>query len=226
MCNIEYRLITTNDIPLMTDLLLERQKFECEVFSFLNNSCLNKEYIAKRLEDLFVKSKAIGVGAYINDEMVGYILSEMKVDTRKGRYAIIPYEGIAIKFDQPSELIRNLYAKIAVLWLEKGCFIHFAYIPLANKTYYDAFLRLSFAIEQVHAVLKIDDYVPFNQKTEMKVRLANKEDGELMGRMSSIISRFQNSTPVFSPAFPEVIAKIKENFIKLVQDESEVVFIA
>lgn len=225
MKNYEFRLITNNDIPLMTDLLISRQNLESEVYPFLKNSCLNKEYIAETLEKLFADSKVIGIGAFVNKELVGYLMGKIVISTRVGRYASVPYEGVAIRMDQSSELIRHLYAKVSVLWLEQGCFDHSILVPIANQVYYEAFLHLSYAIEQVHAVLNIKEYKPFENVPDVNIRLAHKEDSEALGRMSSIITKYQNSAPVYIPALPEVVARIREGF-KGMAEGDDIVLIA
>ena len=225
MNNYEFRAITINDVPVMTDLLIDRQNLESKVFPFLKNSCLNVKYITDKLEELFANSKVIGIGAFVNDELVAYIMGEIKINNRIGRCAWVPYEGIAIRRDQSSELIRYLYAKVSVLWLEQGCFSHSTLVPIGNTVYYEAFLQLSFAIEQVHAVMNIEEYKPFENVADVDVRLANKMDSEALGRMSSIISKYQNSAPVFIPALPEVVASIKEGFKGLVEGD-DIVLIA
>jgi ribosomal protein S18 acetylase RimI-like enzyme len=226
MKKYEFRSITFDDIPAMADLLIHRQNLESKVFPFLKNSCLNTKYITDMLEKLFVNSKGIGVGAFINDELVGYIMGEIKIDTSRGRHVWVPYEGIAIRMDQPSELIRNLYAKVSVLWLEQGCFSHYTIIPLGNQTYYEAFQRLSFFIQQVHGVMNMEDYKPFENVSDAEIRLANKMDSEIMGNMSSIIFSYQNSAPTYEPALPEVVMDIKAGYKSIVEDSDATILIA
>lgn len=226
MTKYEFRPITIGDIPAMTDLLICRQDLESKVFPFLKNSCLNVKYITDKLEELFVNSKVIGIGAFANNELVGYIMGEIKIDERRGRHAWVPYEGIAIRTDQSSELIRYLYAKVSVLWLEQGCFSHYTLIPLGNQVYYEAFLRLSFSIEQVHGVMNMEEYKPFENVADVDIRLANKMDSEVMGKMSSIISEFQNAAPAFIPALPEIVASIKEGFKSSVEEDDVIILIA
>ena len=226
MKKYEFRSININDIPVMTDLLIGRQNLESKVVPFLKNSCLNVKYITDKLENFFVNSKVIGIGAFANDELIGYIMGEIKFDNRRGRYAWVPYEGIAIRTDQSSELIRYLYSKVSVLWLEQGCFSHYTLIPIVNQVYYEAFLQLSFSIEQVHGVMNIEEYKPFENVADVDIRLANRMDSEVMGKMSSIISKFQNSAPVFIPALPEVLARIKEAFKRTVEEDDVIVLIA
>lgn len=226
MNKYEYRSITINDIPAMADLLLNRQKLESKVFPMLNNSCLNTKYITDFLEKFFAKRKVIGIGAFDNSKLAGYIMGEIKFDDIRGRHVWVPYEGIAIRLDQTSELIRNLYAKVADLWLEQGCFMHYTIVPLGSQVYYDAFLRLSFFIQQVHGVMNMEDYKAFENASDVEIRVADKMDSELMGNMSRIIRSFQNSSPVFEPAVPDVVADIKEGYKGIVDDDEAMIFIA
>ena len=225
MTSYGFKPIANSEIPKMTDLLIGRQELESEVFPILKNSCLNAKYIMDKLERLFAESKIIGIGAFVNDELVGYLMGEIVISNRAGRYAMVPYEGVAIRGDQSSELIRSLYTKVSALWLEQGCFDHSIFVPIANQVYYEAFLHLSFAIEQVHAVMNIEEYKPFEIAADVDIRLANKMDSEALGKMSSIISQYQNSAPVFIPSLPEVVTRIKEGFKGLVEGD-DIVLIA
>ena len=226
MSKYEFRLITIDDITVMVDLLISRQNFESKVFPLLKNSCLNTKHTTDSLEKLFTDNKVIGMGAFANGELAGYIIGEIKVDSRRGRHVWVPYEGIAIRMDQPSELIRNLYAKVAILWLEQGCFMHYTIIPLGNQVYYEAFLKLSFFIQQVHGVMSMEEYKPFDNVSDAEIRVANKMDSEIMGNMSSIIQSYQNSAPTFELALPEVVTDIKNGYKCTVEDNDAMIFIA
>lgn len=222
----EFKPISIDDIPAMTELLIHRQNFEGEVIPLLKNSCLNAEYIIDILEKLFVNNNVMGIGAFSNNELVGYIIGERKIDTVRGRHIWVPYEGIAIRMDQSSELIRNLYAKVSVAWLEQGCFMHYMIIPLGNQVYFDACQRLSFSIQQVHGVMNIEDYKPFEIVSDAEIRAGNKMDSEMMGEMSSIIQSYHNSAPTFEPALPEVVLNIKEGYKRIVEENDETCLIA
>ncbi|GEM_PF-247435 len=222
----EFKAISINDIPVMADLLIHRQNVEGEVFPFLKNSCLNVKYIIRILEELFINNKMVGMGAFTNNELVGYIIGEIKIDTLRGRYAWVPYEGVAIRMDQSSELIRNLYARVSEAWLEQGCFMHYTIIPLGNQAYYDAYQRLSFFIQQVHAVMNIKDYKSFENVSDVEIRVANKMDSDMMGKMSSIIQSYHNAAPTFEPALPEVVSNIKAAYKSIVAENDEICLIA
>ena len=224
----KYKAINFNDIPAMSDLLIQRQSIESKTFSFLENSCLNKIHIRNTLYNLLADNKAIGIGAFVNDELTGYILGEIKTDITylRGRHIWVPYEGIAVRSDQSPEIIRDLYAKASVLWIKQGCFRHYVLLPIGNQAYYDAFKYLSFAIEQVHGIMNINNYKPFENTANVNVRLANKNDKEVLGMMSRIISSYQSLEPVFQPTTPELIKEIKKGYEDLVEDNNATVFIA
>lgn len=226
MNKCKFKSITADDIPAMTDLLMERQNLESKVYPFLKNRCLNTEYITDMFEELFVNSKVIGIGAFSNEELVGYLIGEIKIDSRRGRHAWVPYEGIAIRMGQSSELIRNLYAKVSVIWLEHGCFNQYTLVPFGSQEYYEAFLRLSFSIQQVHGIMNMEEYKPFENVADIDIRLANKTDSEAMGRMSKIIQHYQSSAPTFEIALPEVVAQIKAGYMGTVEDDDATVLIA
>ncbi|GLC89275.1 GNAT family N-acetyltransferase [Lysinibacillus piscis] len=226
MTTYNFKPISVDDIPVMTDLLLHRQHSEGEVFPFLKNSHLHTAYITELFEKLLTTKKIIGMGAWMNNELVGYIIGEVKIDSLRGRHIWVPYEGIAIQMEQSSELIRHLYAQVSLAWLEQGCFTHYAMIPLGQPTYYDACQRLSFSIQQVHAVMNMKDYQPFEHVGNAEIRLANKMDGDLMGKMSNIIQAYQNATPTFELALPEVVANIQNGYQGIIEEADETILLA
>ncbi|KPU43161.1 acetyltransferase (GNAT) family protein [Oxobacter pfennigii] len=222
----EFRAITTADIPAMTNLLISRQILESDTFPFLQNRCLNTKYGMDALEKLFMSSTVTGAGAFVENELAGYIMGEIKVDPSRGRHAWVPYEGMAVRADQSPELIRTLYEKVCTAWLKQGCFMHYVIVPLGNQAYFEAFQRLSFFIQQVHGVMNLEEYRPFAHVPDIKVRIAGKADREKMGRMSGIIQSYQNSAPTFELVLPEVEADIKAGYERTVEDGDMTVLLA
>ena len=226
MKDYQFRAITGQDIPSMTRLLMARQERESQLFPFLKNSFLQTGRIAEQLQSLLASGNALGMGVFFHGQLVGYLVGTIRIDTRTGRCVVVPYEGAAIAEDQPTELIRHLYAEASVPWLDHGCFTHSAFVPLAASRYLEAFSKLSFGMEQVYAVLDLEEYRPFKKAAEVGIRLATEEDSEMMGRMASIISKHQNAAPTFIPVFPEILAEIREGFQRSLQDQDTVVLLA
>ncbi|WP_342472206.1 GNAT family N-acetyltransferase [Metasolibacillus sp. FSL H7-0170] len=223
---MEFKQITAKDIPTMSKLLIERQNVESEIFPFLKNSCLDMQYIVNLLGKWFTHHKMRGYGAFTNNELVGYLIGEIKHDTTRGRHVWVHYEGVAIRADQSPELLRNLYAKASEAWVKQGCFMHYTIIPLGNQVYYDAYQRLSFFVQQVHAVMCLEDYRPFENVADAEVRLATKMDSEAMGKMSSIIQAYQNAAPTFEPVVPEAVVDIKSGYSSILEEEDVICLLA
>ena len=226
MIRSEFRAITTADIPSMAELLISRQVLESGAFPFLQNSCRNIKYAVDALEKLFANGTVIGAGAFVENELVGYIAGTVKVDPLRGRHVWVSYEGMAVREDQSPELIRALYAAVCAAWVKQGCFMHYVVVPLGNGAYFDAFQRLSFFIQQVHAAISLEEYRPFAQASSIEVRIAGKADREKMGRLSGIIQSYQNMAPTFELVLPEIMAEIKAGYEDTVEDDDMTALLA
>ncbi|WP_442597839.1 GNAT family N-acetyltransferase [Neobacillus sp. D3-1R] len=221
-----FRPLQKMHIPSMSPLLFNRQLKEIESFPFLKTEKLNESFISNSLEKMFQDQKVIGTGAFENEELVGYLFAQIKFDETRGKHAWVPYEGVAIKLEESGELIRLLYAETSKEWLDYGCYAHYAIAPMANFTYVDAFQRLSFGFEQVQGVLDIESYQPFNLQSNIKTRMANLEDREVIGSMADIISSYQNESPVYAVALPEYIMEIRDGYRQIVDDEDAFIVLA
>lgn len=221
-----YHVLNKTNISSIASLLLYRQLKECESFSFLKNEKLNHTFILSSLEKMFNDQKIVGTGAFDEDELVGYIFAQVKFDETRGKHAWVPYEGVAIKQGKSGELIRSLYAEASKLWLEYGCFAHYVIVPTADWVYVEALQKLSFGFEQVHGVLDIESYQPFNLKNNITTRIANLDDREIIGSMADIISSFQNNSPVYGVALPDYIMEIRDGYRQIVDDEDALLLFA
>jgi ribosomal protein S18 acetylase RimI-like enzyme len=218
--------LTKKDIKFMIPLLSDRQNQEGKSFPYLLNSCLNEDYISRSIEEIFNRYRIVGLAAFYENEMVGYIFARIQFDTDRGRYSWVPYEGMAVKQSESSELIRQLYAGASELWLEYGCFKHFVMTPLGDIRYADAFQRLCFSIEQVHGVMDMNTYTYFKETPDISIRTVNESDKETMGDLSQIIFSYQTLSPTYAPALPEVVMEIKEGYKKIVDDNEAIVILA
>lgn len=63
-------------------------------------------------------------------------------------------------------------------------------------------------------------------ENDINVRIASKSDRDEISSMSDIIYSYQSKSPVYAPALPERVARIRKGFEGLVDDEEELVFLA
>lgn len=222
----EFRTITRAEIPSMADLLISRQVLESGTFPFLQNHCRNTKHGMDVFEKLFANSTVVGAGAFVENELVGYIVGVIKTDPLRGRHVWISYEGVAIREDQSPELIRALYANACAAWVKQGCFMHYVVVPLGNQAYFEAFQHLSFFIQQVHGAMNLEEYRPFAHSSDAEIRVAGKADHEKMGRLSGIIHSYQNLAPTFELVLPEIMAEIKAGYEGTVEDDDMTVLLA
>lgn len=225
MLNYDFKIMDRKDIHAMVMVLLHRQTLESKKFSFLNNSSLREVFLHDKLKNYFEDGMIIGMGAYVEDELVAYLFAEIISRGRMDTLAHVPYEGMAIGKDQPYELVRMLYRKLAPLWLEQGCFNQMVVIPKAQAGFMDAFINLNFSLEQVYSVLSIDHYKPFEGLEDYQVRLISPGDEDVLETMALLISKSYNQSPVFLPVYPEILRRIKKAFRTLVDDEDGFTFI-
>lgn len=222
----EFRKLVKANIPEMTRLLKERQKLEGEKYNFLVNDKLNDDHISRNLQKIFDKDGVVGLGAYKGNELIGYMLAQVKYDELRGRHAWIPYEGIAISHGYSEELLRHLYAESSKIWLDYGCFTHYVIVPAGQDIYMNGFQRLSFGFEQVHGILDISSYNFFKNVDSMEVRIAGKNDGEIISSMSDIIVAFQNDSPVYAIALPDYILDLRDGYRGIVDDDEALALLA
>ena len=75
---------------------MDRQINESETLTCLRDRTIDHGYVQGILGELFEKSTIMGVGAYRDELMVGYIFGIVKIDAERGRHIWMPYEGVAI----------------------------------------------------------------------------------------------------------------------------------
>ena len=78
MKNYHFRTVTDQDIPSMALLLMGRQERESKHFPFLKNSSLQKEKVESQLQNLLTNSSALGMGAFLHDQLVGYLVGMIR----------------------------------------------------------------------------------------------------------------------------------------------------
>jgi GNAT superfamily N-acetyltransferase len=226
MKNIKFIHIDKTNISSMVQLLQVRQLKELETHPYLETEKLQAPFITPLLENTFNEHKIVGIGAYEEDELVGYLFAQIKFDETRGKHAWVPLEGMAIKQGKSGELIRTLYAEVSRLWLNYGCFTHYVLAPTGDNLFIDAFQRLSFGFEQVHGVLDISRFQKANHNGDVLIRIGTAEERDLIGSMSDIIFSYQNDSPVYAIALPETVMNIRKGYQEIANDEEALLLLA
>lgn len=225
---MKFREFCKEDIIEASKLLADRHKKEREMFPTLKkefeDSKNTEEILHEIMED--EDSHIIGICAYEDDKMLGFILSNIVIDNNMcGRCAYVDYEGLAIADTASPELYRKMYAEISKTWLEYGALIHYVTIPAGNKEVVDSWLRLSFAIEHVYGISglsKTEVSVPDN----LIIRQAEEKDAEELSKLSNTIWSQHAAAPCYCAALPEKMAGLRHGFAELPNDEDAITLLA
>ena len=169
-----------------------------------------------------------GVAALRAGRLAGYMLGRPLIDETWGRSAWVRPAGCALAPDEDAELARSLYAALAAPWVDQGIFFHFAVLPVAGAALLQAWISLSFGIEQVHALADLArlDLKPAPAAPGLEIRRAGPEDRQTLADFSDIIWRHQVQAPVWGIMLPEVVAEQRRGWAELADDANVTVWLA
>lgn len=157
----------------------------------------------KALEAALARPHATGVAAIAGERLLGFLVGDMVFDTTWGRAAWVRLPGYALAADQSVELLHDLYAALGKRWLAYGCYTHFALVSTANAALLDAWFRLSFGVEQTHALLDLAAHDVPPAEPRFAIRRATMDDGALLASFASTIWQQQVAAPTWAFTAPE-----------------------
>ena len=222
---MEFREFTKEDVIQASKLLANRHRRERNIFPALKREFEDSKNTEKILYELMESSYVKGVCAYENNNLLGFLLSNIKIEGMLGRCAYVNYEGLAIADTESPELYRKLYAEISKVWLENGALSHYIEVPAGYKEVVDSWLKLSFAFQQVYGIAnlsKADVSIPDN----LVIRQAGKNDSEELRKISNLICSYQAGSPTYAVGLPENVAHIRDGYGELPEDEDSIVLLA
>jgi GNAT superfamily N-acetyltransferase len=170
-----------------------------------------REAARAEIAALLAREGASGVAALRDGDVAGYLLG-VPLDETWGPSIWVESAGHAAS--EP-ELVRDLYAVAAARWVEEGRTSHYAVVPATEPELVDAWFRLGFGHQHVHAIREPLDEAPASP-VGIVVREARREDIDALVRAELSLGEHQLLSPVFSrvgpPAFEEARAEWDEDF--------------
>lgn len=160
---------------------------------------------------LLAREGASGVVALRGGEVAGYLLG-VPLDEIWGPNMWVEPAGHAAS---APEVVRDLYGAAAATWVADGKTSHYAVVPVADPELVDAWFRLGFGHQHVHAIGEPLDEAPA-PPGGIVVRRARREDIDALVRLELSLNEHQVLSPVFSgvdpPPFDETRAEWDEDF--------------
>ena len=163
------------------------------------------------ISQLLAREGASGVVGLRDGEVAGYVLG-VPLDEIWGPNMWVEPAGHAAS--EP-ELARDLYGAAAATWVAAGRTSHYAVVPATDPELVDAWFRLGFGHQHVHAIREPLDEPPTLPEGVL-VRRARREDIEALVRLELSLNEHQVLSPVFSgvgpPSFEETLAEWDADF--------------
>ncbi|WDV44867.1 hypothetical protein PV797_15260 [Clostridiaceae bacterium M8S5] len=222
---MKFREFNKEDVIQASKLLANRHRKERDIFPSLKREFEDSKHTEKILYELMESSYVKGICAYENNNLLGFLLSNIKTDGMVGRCAFVSYEGLAIADTETPELYRKLYAEIAKIWVENGALSHYIEVPAGHKEVVDSWLKLSFAFQQVYGITglsKAEVSIPEN----LVIRQADENDSQELRKISNLIYSYQAGSPTYAAGLPEKVAQIRDGYGELPDDEDAIVLLA
>jgi GNAT superfamily N-acetyltransferase len=157
---------------------------------------------------------ATGSVAVVGEDAVGYVLGGPKASPSWGANTWVETAGQAVQSGLDAEVMRDLYAHAAASWVAAGRDVHYVLVPAYDAALVDAWFRLGFGQQHVHAVRELEP-VPTGVPERVVVRSARREDIPVLAQLDVELPQHQGLAPTFSagrvPAYDEAVADWEES---------------
>jgi GNAT superfamily N-acetyltransferase len=139
---------------------------------------------------------ASGVVAVAAGDVVGFLIGVPK-DASWGPNVWVEPAGHAAT---DAELVRDLYAAAAEEWVAEARTSHYAIVPATDPALVDAWFRLGFGHQHVHAIQDAPS-APITRPAPpgLELRRPRRDDIDALARLDVALPQHQALSPVFSP---------------------------
>ena len=175
----------------------------------------------QELASLLGRDGASGVAAVRDGEVLGYVLG-VPLEETWGPNVWVEPAGHAVA---APELVRDLYAAAAARWVEEGRTSHYAVVPATDPALVDAWFRLGFGHQHVHAIREPLETPP-TAPEGIVLRRARREDIDALVRAELSLGEHQALSPVFSGARLSTVEEARAEWDEDFDDPKYTTFVA
>jgi GNAT superfamily N-acetyltransferase len=153
--------------------------------------------------------------------VTGFLLGAPKAATPWGPNLWVEAAGQAL---EDAETVRDLYGLAATRWVAEGRTAHYVLVPASDRALVDAWFRLGFGLQQVHAIRPTR--TGYDPPAGLTIRRAVRDDLDVLAELDVLLPAYQGSSPVFSsapvPTYDQARAEWEQDF----DDEEVTTFVA
>jgi GNAT superfamily N-acetyltransferase len=175
----------------------------------------------QEIVSLLRRDGASGVAAVRDGEVLGYVLG-VPLEETWGPNVWVEPAGHAVA---APELVRDLYAAAAARWVEERRTSHYAVVPATDPELVDAWFRLGFGHQHVHAIREPLETPP-TAPEGIVLRRARREDIDALVRAELSLGEHQLLSPVFSGARLSTVEETRAEWDEDFDDAKYTTFVA
>ena len=192
---LEVRPFTDDVIDDAARLLAARHRAQRLIEPGLPAAFEEEAATRAEIEALAARDGASGAVAFRGGSVVGYLVGAPRAALWGPNTWV---EGAGHAVTEP-EVARDLYGFAAAGWVEEGATSHYAVVPATDPALVDAWFRLGFGQQHVHAIREPagPDEV-LRPPPGVTVRRAERRDISALGRLDVALPEHQARSPVFS----------------------------
>jgi GNAT superfamily N-acetyltransferase len=211
---IEIRPIDASDLDGAAALLADRHRRHRLAEPGLDPAFESSHAAGQEIATALAVDGASGWVATRAGAIEGYLVGHPKADATWGPNIWVESAGHAAA--EP-EVVRELYAVAAAAWVGAGRTNHHVLVPASDAALVDAWFRLDFGQQHVHAVREPPgrDFAVI-PRSDLIVRSAQREDLQALAELELILPRHSAGSPVFSrlpvPALDETLAELEADW--------------
>ena len=174
------------------------------------------------MSEIEFRAVELGATALREGREIARLTGELGDDHRWGWHAWIEY---VLGEDEDRELIRDLYARAAGPWVERGYLLHYVNVPADDEAALSAWFDLSFGKQQVYARLELAARSRPRPES-FTVRLGGPDDFEGSLALGNLIREAHFGPPVWSGIAPRPLDELRAEWSDDSTDENDTSFVA
>jgi GNAT superfamily N-acetyltransferase len=148
-----------------------------------------------QLERAWRTEDASGAAALDGGRLVGYLVGAPRANPVWGDNVWVETGGHAT---EDPELAGDLYGFAAARWVDAGRTRQYALLPAGDDALIDAWFRLSFGLQQVHALREVGAVTRAAVRDGVEIRAPRADEIESLIEIDLALPHHQRTSPVFS----------------------------
>ncbi|MEP6697992.1 MAG: GNAT family N-acetyltransferase [Pseudonocardiales bacterium] len=223
MPRLELRAFEAADLDAAASLLAGRHTVHRGCEPLLDPRYENPAAAATEIAALWDDAHVSGAFASDGGRAAGFLLGVPSANAVWGPNIWVTAAGAAVS---TPETIRDLYGFAAQRWADEGRTAHYAMVPATDAGLIDAWFRLGFGQQHVHAVRETPVVAPAAAIREIAIRRADVDDIPVLAALDLLLPEHQGRSPVFSSLSVPTLAEAVTEWEESIEDQAFTTWVA